>query len=400
MALPTQSFAAPVQDWRWGGCVVQVESPLHAASGLSHWVFTHLPQSLAPKPGAGGGVAAAGAAEEAAGAAAEEESPGAADAEAAGDDESLGAAEPSDDALLAVVSAPDGESAGLLAPPQATSSMARRNVVLMGPRSNTLDTVRHRSRLLCDSLAEMGRATQVPGLAVEVALAPLAREARIADLPPAVDVRFLAVLTVIAALAGDAFVRQRVARVEGAVGVLLAGVPEAADRAVELVLARDAARHVRPAREPLVPDGAARIADDARPDALARAMNDAAVVVRADLRSTLLVPASALVARRNRHAPLARVSGVRVDRAFVGGIARVAGVARGGLGVRIRFLGGVPGWRILEGRIGRRPLIRADARIGQAGFGMLGLRVEGGVQRGRISRRLRRAVEGGAPAGR
>jgi hypothetical protein len=130
MALPMQSFAAPLQDWRCGGCAAHVESLLHTVSGLPHLVFTHVPQSLAPKAGAGGGVAAAAAAEEAAGAA-DEESP----VDAAGDDESLGGAELSDDELLAVLSVPDGESAGLLEPPQATTSMASRKVLFMAPPS-------------------------------------------------------------------------------------------------------------------------------------------------------------------------------------------------------------------------------------------------------------------------
>ncbi len=131
-ALPMQSFALPVHDWRRGGCAVQSESALHAASGLSHAAFTHLPQSLPPKPEAGGGVAAAGAAAEAAGAA-DEESGVAADAAGAGDDESLGAAELSGEELLAVPSVLDGDSAGLLEPPQATTSTASRNVFFMRP---------------------------------------------------------------------------------------------------------------------------------------------------------------------------------------------------------------------------------------------------------------------------
>ena len=104
------------------------------------------------------------------------------------------------------------------------------------------------------------------GLAVPAAVAPLAPLAAVAILAPAVDVRLHAVLPMIRALVVDADVSDGVARVGGAIGVLLTRVPGGADGAGPR-LARDAARDVRPARDRGSPNRAAGGSDDARPDA-------------------------------------------------------------------------------------------------------------------------------------
>jgi hypothetical protein len=109
----------------------------------------------------------------------------------------------------------------------------------------------------------------MPGLAIKVTLTPLADEARIALGSPAVDVGFVAVLAVIAALARDTFVAHGVAGVKGAIGVLRAPIAVGAQGAGERVHAWDAARDVRPARDLSCPEGAASVSGNARPDGVA-----------------------------------------------------------------------------------------------------------------------------------
>jgi hypothetical protein len=194
-------------------------------------------------------------------------------------------------------------------------------------------------------------------------MAPLAALAAVAT-APAVDVRFGPVQAVIRALGADAPVEDGVAGVRGAVGVLLAGVSDGAERA-HVLLARVAARNVRLAGDAVCPDGAARARDDARPDTQSWRLapdGEAGVVIGAYLRQStaFLVTERAVVeawrVRVGRVGP-GRVDAGFTDATFLAGVGGVTGVVGG----RVR------GRRSLEGRIGHLAVVTDHALDGRIG---------------------------------